>query len=189
MYILPLAQHSYLFEWTRFSREPGEHEEITAQLMQWLATNTGTGNSLGRRECGSLPMAPCMVKADPGSRIITAGTAGGSMRAATGYAFHAIQRWADQCQASLVAGGPPVAPKQNQLLNFMDEVFLRALQQNSAFSESILCALFSRTEPDALIRFLTGLPRSSDLWSVIQSLPWLPFIKATFACIAGGRES
>ena len=186
MYVLPLAPRTYLCEWTRFSPVRGEEVEIEAQLLAWLQTNAQKNFTLGRRECGSLPMAPSSQLRNSGSRICTAGTLGGSTRASTGYAFHAIQQWADLCCISLIAGDPPVSPGRNRLLDFMDEVFLRALQDRSLSSEKILSSLFRKTEPNALIRFLAGLPHSSDLWNVAQSLPWIPFIRATIRSVVAG---
>jgi lycopene beta-cyclase len=117
--------------------------------------------------------------------VVLAGTAGGSMRASTGYAFHSIQRWADACCNALLAGEAPVPPLRNRVLDFMDDVFLRALQQQSSSGEDIFCGLFKHTEPDALVRFLSGQPRLADYWPVMRSLPWIDFSLAAFQSLSG----
>ena len=183
MYVLPLGDRRYLCEWTRFSATYGEAEEIERDLGAWLQQRGCTADMIGRRESGSLPMSVALPPTPGGSRVVRAGTLGGSMRASTGYAFHAIQRWADACTDSLATGGPPLPPARNARLDFLDEVFLTAIQDHRAAGESIFLDLFKKTEPDRLIRFLSGIPRTSDILPVMASLPWLQFSKAAVKTI------
>jgi lycopene beta-cyclase len=177
MYVLPLGDHRFLCELTRFSSIYGESDEIEVELQGWLRGNGCQEGMVGRREAGSLPMS---VVAAPNfeSRIVPAGTLGGSMRASTGYAFHSIQRWAERCTEALAAGYPPVSPTRNSILNFLDEVFLTALQDRSLAPETVFTRLFERTQPEALVRFLSNIPQSGDIVPVMRSLPWIPFSKA-----------
>lgn len=178
MYILPFGEHRFLCEWTRFSSAYGEIIEIEAHLNAWLQERGCTAGMIGRRESGSLPMSVVTPPNSGLSRVVAAGTLGGSMRASTGYAFHSIQRWADSCADSLAAGGPPVSPRRSTALDFLDEVFLTALQDRSTAGGTIFANLFERTDPDRLIRFLSGVPQSRDILPVMASLPWLHFSKA-----------
>jgi lycopene beta-cyclase len=184
-YVLPLGAGAYLCEWTRFSKERGEEIKIEQQLREWIGENAGQNWYLGRRESGSLPMSLVTRQLDTTRTVVLAGTAGGSMRASTGYAFHSIQRWADACCNALLAGEAPVPPLRNRVLDFMDDVFLRALQQQSSSGEDIFCGLFKHTEPDALVRFLSGQPRLADYWPVMRSLPWIDFSLAAFQSLSG----
>ena len=178
MYVLPLGSHRFLCEWTRFSAIHDETSEIEGALKVWLQQRGCTAGMIGRRESGSLPMSVTPRPLLGESRVVRAGTLGGSMRASTGYAFHAIQRWADHSSDSLAAGGPPVPPTSNAQLNFLDEVFLTALQDRSSGGDSIFLDLFEHTDPDRLVRFLSGIPQTTDVLMVMASLPWLQFSKA-----------
>jgi lycopene beta-cyclase len=178
MYILPLGDHRFLCEWTRFSKTYGETEAIEADLNAWLHGQGCEAGMIGRREFGSLPMSVVTAPAADFSRIVPAGTLGGSMRASTGYAFHSIQRWADACADSLAAGKPPTPPARNATLDFLDQVFLAAIQDSSRPAETIFLQLFERTRPDALVRFLSGIPQAGDILPVMLSLPWIHFSKA-----------
>jgi lycopene beta-cyclase len=180
MYLLPLGEHRFLCEWTRFSRTHGECSEIEEDLRGWLDEQGCTEGMIGRRESGSLPMSIATPDTLGSSRIFPAGTLGGSMRASTGYAFHSIQRWANLCTDSLAAGGPPVPPAQNAGLNFLDEVFLAAIQDRSTAAQTVFTSLFERSDPDALVRFLSGVPQYNDILPVMLSLPWMDFSKAAF---------
>ncbi len=176
LYIIPIAPEEYLCEWTRFSKAQGQQCEIEADLNAWLCAQVGGDWSIKRRESGSLPMAHAPI--EKRTRIIAAGTRGGSMRASTGYAFHAIQRWAAVCAASIEATGKPLAPQHKAFLNRMDDLFLRVLQQPETSAAGIFRSLFAEAPPDALIRFLSGIPDTADLWPVVRPLPWLRFLQA-----------
>ena len=176
MYILPICEREFLCEWTQFSRTECEPLELEANLLNWLGLHAPAGWRLKRRESGSLPMA--LSTAQPQGRVVQAGTRGGSMRASSGYAFHAIQRWSESCAASLCAIGKPIAPERNRLLEVMDTLFLQVLQQRSCSAASVFGALFQHCPPDSLVRFLAGLPRRKDLWPVVCSLPWSRFLRA-----------
>lgn len=178
MYLLPLGNHRFLCEWTRFSSICNETTEIETDLHAWLKEQGYEDTMFRRRESGSLPMSVLAPPTPESSRIFAAGTVGGSMRASTGYAFHSIQRWADRCAESLAMGGPPVSPARNRMLDFLDEVFLTALQDRSTAAETIFSNLFERTDSDKLVRFLSGVPQSRDILSVMVSLPWIHFSRA-----------
>lgn len=181
MYILPAGDGRFLCEWTRFSTSPDQLEDIEASLRAWLQEHAGAGWTLHRREQGSLPMA--LFPADAAGRIVAAGTRGGSLRASTGFAFHAIQRWAASCSASLQATGLPLRPPRNRMLDSMDAIFLEVLHEPSNSAMEVFRRLFEECPPDALVRFLAGMPHSSDLWPIIRSLPWGRFLRAAPSAI------
>lgn len=175
LYTLPLSKNQFLFEFTRFSKVYGELESIEAELQQWIRDRFGGKWILKRKESGSLPMAPHLPSSQ--RRVIFAGTRGGSMRISTGYAFHRIQRWARDCSESFLLSGVPLPPKSNPMLNMMDELFLRVLNHPTTSVADLFTDLFHSCPPDILVRFLSGVPHSTDLWPVVHGLPWGKFIK------------
>lgn len=175
MYTIPFEGGSVLFECTRFSLVPGEAQALEDELCRWLRERFGDQWRVERREAGSLPMAPPVR--NPQGRVIHAGTRGGSMRISTGYAFHRIQRWADACAASVMQSGMPVPPQGSYLLDTMDELFLRVLQDPSMSAGDLFGDLFASCPTDRLIRFLSGIPNVSDFWPVVRGLPWGRFIR------------
>jgi lycopene beta-cyclase len=154
------------------------------ELRHWLQERFGDRWTVQRREAGCLPMAPSLASSQ--GRVIHAGTRGGSMRISTGYAFHRIQRWADACAASVIRTGVPVPPQRSHLLDTMDELFLRVLQDPSVSAGDLFGDLFASCPTDRLIRFLSGVPNVSDLWPVVRGLPWGKFIREAVS-LAGSR--
>ena len=177
MYTIPFGKRMTLCECTRFSKVVGEVHLLEAELAHWLTGRFDDRWTLQRRESGSLPMAPPIPTAQ--RRVIDAGTRGGSMRISTGYAFLRIQRWADACAQSFLRDGVPLSPAKNRLLDMMDELFLRVLQEPSTSAADIFGVLFKSCPTDSLVRFLSGVPRSSDLWPVARCLPWGKFLRQT----------
>ncbi len=177
MYTIPFGQNQFLFECTRFSNERGEEKDLESALLHSLHQRLGSRWQLMRREAGSLPMAPPLRAQQ--QRVIPAGTRGGNMRISTGYAFHRIQRWADTCADSILQSGKPVSPAANRLLDAMDEMFLRVLQQPSTSAADLFTDLFASCPTDRLIRFLSGVPLASDYWPVARGLPWSRFLQQT----------
>jgi lycopene beta-cyclase len=175
MYTVPFEDGSVLFECTRFSLFHGEEQALEDELRRWLQQRFGDRWTVQRRESGSLPMAPPAQASH--TRVVHAGTRGGSMRISTGYAFHRIQRWADACAASILSTGIPVPPHGSRLLDAMDELFLRVLQNPAVSAGGLFGDLFASCPADRLIRFLSGVPRVSDLWPVARGLPWGKFIR------------
>jgi lycopene beta-cyclase len=184
MYCIPFGDASALFECTRFSSAHGETQVLEDELRRWLRERFGERWNVRRREAGSLPMAPPVRRSQ--GRVIQAGTRGGSMRISTGYAFHRIQRWADACAASVMKSGIPLPPQGSYLLDAMDELFLRVLQNPSVSAGDLFGDLFASCPTDRLIRFLSGVPNASDLWPVVRGLPWGNFIREAVN-LAGSR--
>ena len=174
VYLLPLTANSYLCEWTQLSPKRSHLPLIEARLVKWLRQQAGSSWRVSRRESGCLPMA--LPLEERRQRVVSAGMRGGSMRASSGYAFHAIQRWAEACTSAMQTTGRPIAPLRNRLLEALDAGFLRVLHQKPAPAADIFGRLFSDCEPDHLVRFLAGIPQSEDYWPVIRSLPWSRFL-------------
>jgi lycopene beta-cyclase len=187
VYVLPVSETQFLVEWTRLSADPGAAEgqmaAIEYRLQRWLEQHGGMDWKRLRRESGSLPMAVPTPEANvPG--IVQAGMRGGSMRASSGYAFHSIQRWADECTLSLLQTGRPVAPVRKRFLEALDASFLSVLQKEPGAAWKLFAALFAHCPADPLVRFMAGRPHPCDYWPVVASLPWRRFVPALPAAIS-----
>jgi hypothetical protein len=77
----------------------------------------------------------------------------------------------------MMTTGVPVPPRGSHLLDTMDELFLRVLNNPSVSAEKLFGDLFASCATDRLIRFLSGVPKVSDLWPVARGLPWGSFLR------------
>jgi len=178
VYELPIARDRRLVELTRFTPAPANLEHLRDQLDGLLAERGWDRAHIERVEQSHLPMAA--IPPDAHDQWIRIGTAGGSMRPATGYAFHAIQAWADQCAAAMRQGGEPIPPRRAALLDWLDGVFLESLWQAPDVAGQRFTRLFQRTPPAALTRFLMARASALDILQVLRALPMRPMLKAAF---------
>ncbi|QEL11477.1 hypothetical protein FY550_10210 [Kushneria phosphatilytica] len=178
IYRLPHAPGRALFEWTRFGRPASNPHTLRQALIEHLDTRLPEGYRILREEMGSLPMAPPAATSH-GNRVV-AGAYAGSMRAATGYAFHAIQRWADDCNAALLAGKPPCPPRRRPWLERLDRVYMTAIGQHPDEAPEFYRQLFARVPATSVVRFLAGVPHWRDTLAIMRSLPSGPFLRAAW---------
>ncbi|RKR02553.1 lycopene beta-cyclase [Kushneria sinocarnis] len=176
IYRLPHAPGRALFEWTRFGRPASDPHALRASLIAHLEAQFPGGYRIVREEMGSLPMAP-PTAVSHGARVV-AGAYAGSMRAATGYAFHAIQRWADECSEALLKGDPPRAPRRQPWLERLDRIYMRAIEHHPGKAPEFYRQLFARAPAASVVRFLAGAPRWRDTLNIMRSLPPGPFLQA-----------
>jgi lycopene beta-cyclase len=109
--------------------------------------------------------------------VVHAGNAGGALRAASGYGFLRIARWAQLCAERLLAGREAVGhPEEPRLRRTFDRIFLQAVRAHPERTAEYFLALARGVPPAALVRFLSDGARAADYARIISSLPWSPFI-------------
>ncbi len=177
-YELPIDPHRRLIEFTRFTPTPADPAEMRQQVDRLINHRGWQHARVIRTEQGHLPMAP--IPAYNRDQWIRIGTAGGSMRPATGYAFHAIQHWADGAAAALLEGHSPPPPARHGWLDWLDGVFLESLWDDPATASDRFIQLFRRVPPDALSRFLMARGHPLDTLKVLNSLPVAPMVAAAW---------
>ena len=177
-YELPIARDRRLVEFTHFSPQPADDEALRHRVEALVRERGWHAAAVVRSESGHLPMAPIPPYAQSGWMRI--GTAGGSMRPATGYAFHAIQQWADTAAHALCTGRSAPPPRRAAYLDWLDGVFLESLWQAPAHAGERFAALFRNTPADALARFLMARPTRADTIKVLRALPVRPMLRAAW---------
>lgn len=185
VYVLPLGPDHLLVEWTAFQTDYTP-PELGPAFQHWLTGQLGAGYTVLRQEQGALPMMPLHPR--PHSRrIIAAGTRAGWLRPATGYLFASCQRGARALAQQVLAAqhsGDWVLPgwqPRSQLLNWMDRVFLRALQRQPEQAPQWFLGLFGNTPPQRLSRFLSDQPSLLDMLVIMTRLPVRPFLQAALS--------
>ena len=177
LYVLPFAVDRALVEVTSFARTAPSRAAMQAWLDAEIDALEPGGHDVVRTEAGALPMeVGFRAAAQPGT--VHMGLAGGAARPATGYAFQRIQAQADTLAGHLIAGRPPVLPRDGAALAWMDAIFLKVLATWPARGPALFEALFGRVGPDRLERFLSGSTRADDRLAVITALPPRPFLAA-----------
>jgi lycopene beta-cyclase len=177
-YVLPISPTRALVEWTRFSPTPLPESQLVTELNATLERLSLSNVPVVRTEGGVLPMGrpPGTLPSLPG--VFHAGVAGGALRAASGYAFLRIQRWADSCTEALLAGRPPTGhPAEPWARREMDRIFLQAVRAHPEKTADYFLAMSQRVAPRRFVRFLSDEATAGDYASIIASLPLIPFLR------------
>lgn len=185
-YILPLSSTRALIENTVFDVAP--HGLASLSHRQTGEIKRLCGDALvriERTESGILPMTVGTHRSirEPGYWCV--GLQHGAARPATGYAFQRIQRWADECSASIRLGTGPEGHALDPILTrAMDRLFLKVLRSNPEQGPELFLRLFQRTASDRLIRFLCDEANPVDRLAVAAALPTFLFLKEAWSSIA-----
>lgn len=179
IYVLPVSPTRALVEVTVFGVNPLFPKDLAFKLETAVAQRVGDASFRAlRSEHGILPMGLRAMPKNPDRSYVQVGLMAGGARASTGYAFQRIQRWADACEKSLLAGFLPLRhPPDTAVLRVMDRLFLNVLRANPERAGALFCTLFARAAAPRLIRFLSGEGTWLDYAAVVAALPPWPFIK------------
>ncbi|MEM7404988.1 MAG: lycopene cyclase family protein [Pseudomonadota bacterium] len=181
-YVLPFSTTRALIEVTRFSPVRTSLDSLRSELTQRLAAGGLGHHEVLRRESGIIPMGLPEADAPHSTRIVRGGTAGGAVRAATGYALLRIDNWSKACARRVIEGLPPVGhPREPRWRIAMDHLFSTVLLQAPERGPELFMSLARGTQPDALVRFLSDVAKPCDVAQVVRALPSSLFVKTALA--------
>lgn len=190
-YTLPFSPHEALVEAT-YLDDPALAPACADDVLgEWLKnTTSGSSYKVEFREQGALRMevrgsaerSPCRA------RYMPIGTAGGRVKASSGYAFLRIQRQSVAIAQALANGLTPPQQLEPVRYELLDRVFMTALARNPEAAPGYFLQLFRNVPPDALVRFLSECGSAAETLKVALSLPKLPFAAAAAASLAGASR-
>lgn len=175
-YVLPLAPDTLLVEDTWITNATEAPSFDDAEILEYVRTQFGEGEwTCLHREEGTIPMrVESDASTDP--TIIAIGTAGGAVRASSGYAFTRIQQQSTELAAAYAAGRRPA--RRARLPDWFDQIFLTVLEREPDRLPEFMLTLFERVPSERLLRFMESKPTLGDLWAVAAALPTGPFLRA-----------
>ncbi len=178
-YVLPHSATRALVEATFLSPAPLPEAAYLDAIDGYLDARYGVSRfAVVGRERGVIPLDPTRPEPDVTPRVTRIGTAGGLVKPSTGYAFLAIQRWTAGFAAALARddGAAPPLPRP-RVSRALDAIFLAYLRRHPERAPGLFADLFAKTEPDALVRFLTDTASPADRLAVIRAMPTVPFLR------------
>ena len=180
VYVLPTTARRALLEFTVFGPDPLNpdllHDLLAKAIMQRVGS---TQFSLLRSEHGVLPMGTLSPVSRHDASYVFAGLTAGGARPSSGYAFARIQRWAASCAEALASGQGPVGHAPDGfILRAMDALFLKLVRAHPQAAPDLFAALFSGTNTESLIRFLSDRATLADNVRVVAALLPMPLLRA-----------
>ncbi|SJZ33980.1 lycopene cyclase family protein [Sediminibacterium ginsengisoli] len=182
VYVLPVSEKQALVEYTVFSETVLPGHVYDERIESYLRNNLGIQNrKILHEEAGVIPM-----NNDPynnsQSSIIHIGTAGGQVKASTGYAFRFIQKKTKAIVEALVRNEPVTQLKEpgKQKAIFYDNILLRVLKQHPQLGSIVFSRIFSRNPPARILRFLDNESSLADDLQIMCSVQAGLFTRAAF---------
>jgi lycopene beta-cyclase len=176
LYLLPISPRRALVEVTVLAPDPLGAEDLVEELAAFIRQQAGgSSHVVLRSEHGVLPMGQAAFDRGADVSHVRVGVAAGGARAASGFAFQRIQRWANACATELIAGQPPLShPSDPSITRAMDALFLHVLRAHPERAPELFLELFALQDPRRIIRFMSDHAVMADYAAIILALPpWL----------------
>ncbi len=180
VYVLPFSRREALVESTAFAPATVPTEEHEQAIRAHLLSRSGLSDfEILDRESGAIPMSTREQSMRISARRWRIGTAGGSVKASTGYSFETVQRWSRAAASQLAAGNePPRSVDRGVRERAMDRMFLAFMQRFPERMPHAFARLFEGVDPDALVRFLSDRSKLRDAIAVARALPAMRMLRA-----------
>ncbi len=182
-YVLPVSETKALIEYTLFTDSLLKHEDYQRLISAYIEKYVTTSKyKIIERESGVIPMSSYPFQQHNSTYYQRIGTAGGWVRASTGYSFYRSIVYSKAIAAAIVKSEalPRIAGSKwrERKMRFYDTLLLRILKDDNAIGAHIFYRFYQQRTLAAALPFLDG---RSSIWQdlqIILSLPKKPFIKA-----------
>lgn len=180
VYVLPISKRKALVEYTLFSANLLPATAYDSALRDYLEQYvTKSGYSIEHTEWGVIPMTNHPFKQEEGA-IHSIGTAGGQVKASSGFAFQFIQKRADEMIALIKSGktGSFLEKFSEKKFRLYDSVLLQVLSNQLMPGERIFSSLFKKNPVQRIFRFLDNQSSLRDDLLIMTSVPTRIFLPA-----------
>lgn len=191
VYVLPLSETEALVEFTIFSPALLPQKAYETALADYLREYLGIDDyRIMEEEFGVIPMTDFPFPAAREGKVIHIGTAGGFVKASSGYAFKRTQRKLRAFVADWERNGTPdpAVLRSEKIYRAFDSIFLRVLCNQTILGREIFESLFRKLPPDLVLRFLDEDSTFVDNLRLISAPPARPFLRAFFDQISALRR-
>ncbi|MCS7035874.1 MAG: lycopene cyclase family protein [Saprospiraceae bacterium] len=181
VYVLPLSTRRALVEFTVFSPALLPAAAYEEALRRYLQEQLCLRHyAVVEEEFGIIPMTDYIFPKRAEGRVIHIGTAGGFVKASSGYAFKRTLRRARAFAGAWAQTGVPDVRMlhTSSLFRLLDSVLLRVLHNQNDLGSVVFASLFRKLPPALVLRFLDEDSSWLDIVRVINAPPSWPFSRA-----------
>ncbi len=187
VYVLPFSETRALVEFTVFSPVLCAAAEYDAELNRYIHGFLKIKEfRVVEEEFGVIPMSDYPFKPTAEGRVIHIGTAGGFVKASSGYAFKRTQRKLRAFAADWEKNGQPNPAlfRSDWRYRFYDSVMLRVLRENAVSGKDFFTGLFQKLPAPLVFRFLDEDSTFADDIQLLSAPPTWPFFKTALKQIS-----
>ncbi len=179
MYVLPFTKRKGFVEFTYFSPELVDDQTYDKYIKSYLSDKLGVENySVSETEKGIIPMSSYPFYRQNFSKITKIGTAGGWVKASTGYSFKNAERFALKIVDNIKAGKIPHSNLHKKRFKHYDKLFLDVLLNYNAYGEKLFYKMYKKNSIYDIFNFLDDESHIIQELKIIISMTSHHFIKA-----------
>jgi len=187
MYVLPTSSRTALFEHTFFSSTLMDETEYLKQIKAYLLAYYGLSDDdyvIKGREKGIIPMNYVEISQNLHQKIVKIGTAGGFVKASTGYSFKRTQELLKNLVNELESNHLNAKViKQTRFKVLLDRIFIQVLVDQQVKGNSVFEKLFQKNSATRMLRFLDEKTNTWEDLRLMTTVPTWPFMKAFFKIV------
>ena len=181
VYILPFSKRKALVEYTYFAKNLVQDDVYEQYLKTYITDFLKISDyKISKVEKGIIPMTSHDFKPFKNKNVVTIGTAGGWVKASTGYSFKNSERLARQLVKNYLENRPLSYKMTNKKYEVFDETLLRVLHENEASGPEIFSKMYQRNSVQNIMAFLDEESSVLAELGIMKSLTSWPFIKNFF---------
>lgn len=180
-YVLPISPTKALVEFTFFTPHLTEDRVYEDYLQTYIKQILKIGSfRITEKEQGIIPMTDYFFQKENSVHITKIGTAGGWVKASSGYSFKNAERKTEIIIENIKSGLPPGENLTNKKFRKYDSIFLDVLQQRNDLGEFLFTKFYTRNDITDIFRFLDEETDFIEDLKIILSLYHPQFIKSFF---------
>ncbi|NND07981.1 MAG: lycopene cyclase [Saprospiraceae bacterium] len=190
-YVLPSSKTKALVEFTFFSPDPVEKEEYEQMLGRYIAEHLQVDKySIEAVEQGVIPMFDYPFHSHSTDRIIKIGTAGGWVKASSGYSFKSSGNKCKRLVENIKKKKPLTTGLYSKRHALYDSTFLKVLEKENHLGEDIFTIMYSENDIETVFAFLDEETSFLQEVGLMNTLPKAKFGKAMASVVLSlGRSA
>jgi len=183
-YVLPISSTKALVEFTIFSPQILENDAYDNEIKDYLNRHFKIKDyKINHEEFGVIPMTDANFTQVRNSRIINIGTAGGKVKASSGYAFMRIQQQTKEIVKNLLSNKLPNSVEEKTRFKLYDSVLLNIMSKNLYPASKIFTSLFKNNTTPKILSFLNEETSLMEDLKIMSTTHYPPFIKSLYDII------
>ncbi len=180
-YILPLSTTKAFVEYTFFTPFTTEEKVYDEKLKEYIENYLNLKNyKVTETEMGTIPMTNFPFQNYHSQRITKIGTAGGWVKASTGYSFKHTEKKIKKLIRNIKQNQLPHQGLLNSKFQYYDKVFLKVLEKENEKGEWIFEKFYERNSIQEVFQYLDEETKISQDLKIMGSLFSSAFVKAFF---------
>lgn len=181
VYVLPVTKYKALVEYTYFTPDLVSDKHYDVFLKKYIKQQLKVDEyEVVEQEKGIIPMSTYNFAKNHTDKIIQIGTAGGWVKASSGYSFKNAEKKAKKIISNLKHNRPINQGLFHSKYRHYDSLFLNVLYNHNQVGEKVFYKLYAKNKIQTLLRFLDEETSYLEDFSIIKSLTSVKFIKAFF---------